>query len=111
MNGTVTGFWSYAEADNEYERNRIVRLAGLVRNEYSLITGQDLELHTDRTTRCGDDDTFLVPVITPRYFNRPECRQELTDFAAKARKRGAAQLILPIVYTRTPALPAPRTQD
>ncbi|HYS37499.1 MAG TPA: hypothetical protein VEO01_17935 [Pseudonocardiaceae bacterium] len=109
----MNGFWSYAKADNEYEGNRIVRLAELVRNEYSLITGQDLELFTDRSwpEDGHHDGAFFVPIITPRYFNQPECRQELLDFAARVRKQGAAQLMIPIVYTYTPALADPRTQD
>jgi hypothetical protein len=117
----MNGFWSHAEADNEYEWNRITRLAELVGNEYSLITGRDLELFTDRTDpqwaaewrKHVDDnlDTFFIPIITPRYFNRPECRQELLDFAARARKTGAAQLMVPIVYTHTPVLADPQSQD
>ncbi|HEY3611371.1 MAG TPA: hypothetical protein VGL06_28015 [Pseudonocardiaceae bacterium] len=108
----MNGFWSYAEADNEYERNRIVRLAELVRSEYSLITGEDLGLCTDRAAgRQQEDGAFFVPIITPRYFNQPECRAELLDFTRKARLLGAAQLIVPIVYTHTPALADPRTPD
>ncbi|HEX9335625.1 MAG TPA: toll/interleukin-1 receptor domain-containing protein [Pseudonocardiaceae bacterium] len=123
MNGSVVGFFSYAHADNACEQNRILRLAELVRDEYSLTTGQDLTLLTDRTDarwagewrdriRAGlDTATFLIPVITPRYFREPQCRQELLDFTGSARRSGAAELVLPIVYTHTRELADPTDQD
>lgn len=123
MNGSVAGFFSYAHADNACEQDRILRLAELIRGEYSLATGHDLALFTDRTgnrwvdewhdrVRTGlDTSTFFIPVITPRYFSRPECRKELVDFTCRAREHGMAELVLPIVYTHTVALTDPASDD
>ncbi|HEX4722346.1 MAG TPA: TIR domain-containing protein [Pseudonocardiaceae bacterium] len=123
MNGTVAGFFSYAHADNACEQNRILRLAELVRNEYSLATGTELALFTDRSDprwaaewqqRVGaglDTATFLIPVITPRYLRQHDCRSELLEFTTKARELGTAELVLPVVYTNTPELADPTNSD
>jgi hypothetical protein len=98
-------------------------LADLIRDEYSLTTGDDLILHTDRTTtewsaewrdRVHDGPnatTFLIPIITPRYFRQPECRAELVDFTTRARNLGLAAQVLPIVYTHTRELADPGNDD
>jgi hypothetical protein len=113
MDGSVAVFFSYAQADDNCEQHRIRRLAELVRNEYSLVTGRDLTLlgHHSAVGWRVDVDTFFVPVITPRYFREPECRRELLDFTVRARDLGAAELLVPIVYTRTRELDDPRNTD
>lgn len=123
MNGSVAGFLSYAAADNSAAHNRIVRLSELIRDEYALATGTDLTLHAsrndpqwaaewqDRVANGLDSATFLVPVITPRYFRDPACRQELIDFTTAARAHGAPELVLPIVYTHVRALTDPADRD
>ncbi|HEY0807186.1 MAG TPA: toll/interleukin-1 receptor domain-containing protein, partial [Pseudonocardiaceae bacterium] len=123
MNGSVAGFWSYAHVDNACAQNRILRLAELVRDEYSLATGRDLTLFMDRTDNRWADEwrdrvengldaaTFFVPIITPRYLRQPECRRELLDFVTRARNLGIAETVLPIVYTHTRELDDPTTPD
>jgi hypothetical protein len=123
MNGSVAGFFSYAHTDNVSEQNRIRRLAELVSAEYSLTTGQDLTLFTDRTDPRWADEwhervragtaatTFFVPIITPRYFRQPDCRAELVEFTCRARALGAAELVMPIVYTHTRELADPTSAD
>jgi hypothetical protein len=88
-------FWSYARADDEQDGGRIRSLAEAVKREYSLLTGDELALFIDRDVQWGEewrtriDDalsatTFFVPVMTPRYFARAECRRELLTFAGHA---------------------------
>jgi hypothetical protein len=113
-----SGFWSYAHQDEDQARGRISRLAQRIRDEFSLITGDDLELFLDRESLAwGDawrlridtalqDTTFFIPVITPRYFKREECRKELMKFATHARSLGAQELLLPILYVSVPDLNA-----
>jgi TIR domain len=48
--------------------------------------------------------TFLVPIITPRYFTRSECRRELLEFVAKAKSLGVEKLLLPILYIEVKGL-------
>jgi hypothetical protein len=41
---------------------------------------------------------FFVPILTPRYFQRFECRRELQTFAREAQKLGISNLILSILW-------------
>lgn len=43
----ISGFWSYAHADDEAEGGRITQLADLLRQEYELLTGEPLTLSLD----------------------------------------------------------------
>src|SRR6266542_3174846 len=114
--GDAASFWSYTHQDNELDSGRIVRLADKLRAEFALLTGAELRLFVDRDgIEWGDawrsrvDEalvatTFFIPIITPRYFERSECRRELLAFMGHARSLGLEELLLPILYVRVPAL-------
>lgn len=111
--GSVIGFWSYARRDDEAERGRISQLSRDIAEQYSMHTGEsvDIWLDLDRLRwgdrwRDGIQDAlrrvrFFIPVITPRYFQRVACRQELTFFtrATRSKYRGA---VLPVYYEDLP---------
>jgi hypothetical protein len=113
---SIAGFWSYAHADDENDEGRILALARRLEAEYNLLTAERLELFIDESTLMWGDDwreriaaalervTFFIPVITPTYFRRPECRKELMRFAREAREHRAERLILPIYYVEVPEL-------
>jgi TIR domain-containing protein len=103
-------FWSYAHEDNRSDSGNIVELAKRLAAEYSLITGEELKLFLDRDIAWGEEwrrridealveTTFFVPIVTPRYFSRPECRKEVSNFHAKAQGAGLGELLMPILYT------------
>ena len=108
----VTGFWSYAHEDNKLDGGAILKLAHLLEQEYNLIAGEPLHLFIDQDSVAWGDEwrsrinsalvetTFFIPIITPRYFMRPECRRELLEFAAKAKSLGVEELLLPILYVK-----------
>lgn len=110
---TAAGFWSYAHEDNKLDGGGVLELACLIMEEYNLISGEPLELFIDRDSIAWGDEwqnrvdsslaqtTFFIPIITPRYFMRPECRRELLEFAAKAKSLGVGELLLPILYVET----------
>jgi TIR domain len=103
-------FWSYAHDDDALDDGRILDLARRLAAEYALLTGEELQLFVDRTSiEWGDEwrrridnalaeTTFFIPVITPRYFKRDECRTELLTFVGQAESLGFGQLVLPILY-------------
>jgi len=102
-------FWSYAHEDDRSDSGHVVTLAEKLADEYSLITGCELKLFVDRDIAWGEewrrriDDalvetTFFVPILTPRYFTRRECRKEVTTFHAKAQGAGLGELLMPILY-------------
>ncbi len=107
---SAIGFWSYAHDDNDLDYGLIIELAQKVQDEYNLLTGEPLRLFVDQNSLAWGDmwrervdsvlleTTFFIPIITPRYFTRPECRRELLEFAAKARSLGVSEFLLPIIY-------------
>jgi hypothetical protein len=107
-----SGFWSYAHGDNDLDDGAILRLADLLEQEYDLLSGAPLNIFVDRNSLAWGDEwkvrvdqaltrtTFFIPVITPRYFTRPECRRELLEYSAKAKALGVDELILPILYVK-----------
>jgi hypothetical protein len=109
-NDSVAGFWSYAHDDNELDGGAILNLAHLIMDEYNLLSGESLQLFIDRSDVSWGDEwrtridlaltrtTFFIPIITPRYFVREECRRELLEFAGKAKSLGVDELLLPILY-------------
>src|SRR5215469_15861861 len=113
---TAVGFWSYAHEDNRLDDGAVLELARLITEEYNLLSGEPLELFIDRDSISWGQEwraridtvlsqtTFFIPVITPRYFTRPECRRELLEFAANAKSLGISELLLPILYVETQGL-------
>jgi TIR domain len=109
-NEVAAGFWSYAHDDNRLDGGAVLKLAGLIAEEFDLLSGEPLELFIDRASIAWGQEwraridaalsqtTFFIPIITPRYFARPECRRELLEFAAKAKSLGVEELLLPILY-------------
>lgn len=110
------GFWSYVHDDDAGEGGRITRLAERIREEYSLITGGDIEIFVDRAAIAWGDQwrgrinaalsgtTFFIPVVTPRYFRSKECRREVLIFAGHAQSLGVSELLLPILYANVQGL-------
>ncbi|HSH59671.1 MAG TPA: TIR domain-containing protein [Acidimicrobiales bacterium] len=109
-----TGFWSYVRQDDQDEGGRIVQLAHLMRARVRFLTGEEFQLFLDRDnlgwgeeweTRIREallSTMFFIPVITPTYFQRESCREELLTFSSSARALGLEELILPIYYCTVP---------
>jgi hypothetical protein len=111
INGIV-GFWSYAHDDDRLDNGAILTLARLIAEEFDLLSGEPLTLFVDhkdiswgeawqeRINTALLETTFFIPIITPRYFTRPECRRELLEFTAKAKNIGTDELLMPILYAK-----------
>jgi TIR domain len=116
MDMGVAGFWSYSHDDNEHDGQAILRLAARLQAEFALVTGETLTIFIDRNDISWGDEwrrrigtalaetTFFIPVITPLYFKRQECRNELLSFVGQAQSLGAIQLVMPILYVEVPDL-------
>ena len=104
-------FFSYAHGDNEREGGRVLRLAELIGNEFETLTGTSISIFTDNAEiKWGHDfrakldealqaTTFFIPVLTPTYFLREECRKEMTRFVTSAQALGLEELLLSIRYS------------
>jgi hypothetical protein len=112
----ATAFWSYVHKDDDAEGGRIARLARDIVDQYEMMTGDEIELFLDREHLAWGEQwkptidevvstaAFFISVITPRYFQRSECRRELNLFVREAKALGSKELVLPIVYLDVPAL-------
>ncbi|MCB9899382.1 MAG: toll/interleukin-1 receptor domain-containing protein [Planctomycetes bacterium] len=112
---SLAGFWSYVHDDDNNDLGRISQLARDIAAEYEALTGDSIELFLDKDNLEWGDDwrsrivenlarvAFFVPIVTPRYLQSPECRNELQHFARQAENNGLRSLLLPILYIRTPA--------
>ena len=113
----LLGFFSYVHDDDENDGGRIVQLGRDIVSELKAISGDDeLELFLDRENlHIGDhwrpkvDDalsnvSFFIPILTPRFFRRAECRRELQFFMDQAKLLGISEIIMPVLYIDTPEL-------
>jgi hypothetical protein len=112
----AAGFLSYARADDEREHGRISRLAADIAAAFATITGSSIDIWVDRDgIQWGDpfrkrlsealqSTTFFIPVLTPTYFLRDECRKEMQAFVTSARSLGLHELLLSIRYVDVPGL-------
>ncbi len=119
----LKGFWSYVHVDDEADGGRICQLTRDVKKQYEMLTGEEIELFVDRDNiRWGEawrneidsrlsSVAFFIPIITPRFFQSPECRCELQTFAHKAENLGIKDLVLPLLYVNFPEFREEETGD
>lgn len=105
----VNCFMSYRRADNAAYRNVVDQLKSDLSGRFEAETGRQLRIFIDRDDIGWGEDwrqkilvsikqaTFLMPVITMRYFDSDACREEFVAFYEDARRIGVTDLIMPIV--------------
>ena len=106
---SVKAFCSYVHKDNESFSHTVESLVQDFRSLHEAETGRDLEIFFDRedigwgqdlrnaVSQSVENATFLLPIITARYFQSPWCRDELLSFHGKCQALGVTELILPVV--------------
>lgn len=106
------GFWSYARGDDAALDRELTRLRARVAEEVSLLLGEEVEMFQDiHDIRTGDDwearlraeltdASFMIPVLTPRYFTRPWCREEVMTYLRLAKDRGVPARLFPLYVVR-----------
>jgi F-box protein 11 len=107
-------FMSYVRFDDQHENGRLTEFRNRLSGEVRMQTGEDFSIFQDRNDiQWGqnwkervedsiDEVTFLIPIITPNFFNSPPCREELERFLARERKLRRNDLILPVYYVSSP---------
>lgn len=110
MTNPPIAFFSYVRDDDAQDSGRLSLLRDRLQSEISIHLGSSVTIFQDRKSvgwgqnwkRRIDDaldtSTFLIPIITPRFFNSVYCRSELERFAGKAKKFDRPDLILPLYY-------------
>jgi cobaltochelatase CobT len=118
-------FMSYVRADDCHESGNITRFRERLEGEVQMQTGKAFPIFQDRNdikwgqqwkSRINEtlsNVTFLIPVITPSFFESPPCRSEFETFLLRENMVGVPRLILPFYYVQCDQLEAtfPSGQD
>jgi cobaltochelatase CobT len=103
-------FFSYVRSDDDHDSGRISQLRQQLEGEVKMQTGRPFHIFQDRNDikwgeqwkeRIEDallDVTFLIPIVTPSYFQSHACRMEFETFLVREKALGEERLILPIYY-------------
>ena len=112
-------FMSYVDFDDQHDDGRLTELGIKLGEEISMHTGEDFAIFQDRRDPLWsqlwtewlvdsvDGVTFLIPIITPRFFTDPDCRSKLEAFFEQEKKLRRNDIIFPIYYVRCPLLSDP----
>src|SRR6185437_15014145 len=104
------GFLSYVRSDDDHDYGKISDLRKRLEGELRVHLGHAFPIFQDRNDiKWGQNwkeridtsifnVTFLIPIITPSFFNSPPCRDEFVAFFLKEQQYGFNDLILPIYY-------------
>jgi len=107
-------FMSYVHSDDKY--GRLTEFCERLSDEVGACIGEDFLIFHDRKDipwgqnwkkridESLDEVTFLIPIITPSFFNSPYCRRELERFLELEKELGRNDLVLPIYYVDCPLL-------
>ena len=99
---------SYVHQDDKYER--LTTFRALLSDEVQIHTGEEFPIFQDRKDiqwgqnwkerieESLDNVTFLIPIITPSFFKRQYCRDEVERFLERERRLNRNDLILPVYY-------------
>ncbi len=112
-------FLSYSHFDDEHEGGRITELRKRLAQEVKFQTTQEFLIFQDRKDiKWGQNwesridgalgsVTFLIPILTPGFFQSEYCLSEVEKFLAREKELDRDDLILPIYYFETPSLDDP----
>jgi cobaltochelatase CobT len=103
-------FLSYVRSDDEHDGGRITAFRERLEGEVRMQTGKPFAIFQDRNdilwgqnweeriNKSLYDVTFLIPILTPSFFQSPACRWEFQAFLLKENTLGVNRLILPLYY-------------
>lgn len=109
MRQKPVAFMSYAHVDNQY--GQLTEFRERLSNEVHVQIGEEFPIFQDREDilwgqkwrqrieqALEEEITFLIPIITPSFFNSKACREELEIFLERERALKRSDLILPVYY-------------
>ena len=109
---------SYARDDDEHDLGRLSNLRIRLSGELGAQSGETFPIFQDREDIAWgqqwrkrideslDGVTFLIPILTPRFFRSAACRDELKRFLKREEELRRGDLILPIYYLDSSTLNA-----
>ncbi len=120
MTDRFEAFLSYTRLDDEYFGGAITSFRRLLELGVQVVTGdknfnifQDIDgiefgqKWKNRLDKAVSASRFLIPIVTPLFFNSDACRDELKQFMNHEKNLGRNDLILPIYFVTAPVLERP----
>ena len=113
---TPVAFMSYVRLVDAHDHGRLTEFQKRLSVEVQVQTGKKFPIFQDRDDikwgqnwqeridKSLDEITFLIPIITPGFFESPVCRDELEKFLKREKKLNRNDLILPVYYVDYPLL-------
>src|SRR5438552_18207882 len=101
----AVGFFSYVRADDKNEGGRLTKICNKLNDEVGMLSGEEFHIFQDRKDILWGQEwakrieesvnasTFLIPVITPRFFKSESCRNELELFLEREKELSRSDLI------------------
>ncbi|HKG15562.1 MAG TPA: right-handed parallel beta-helix repeat-containing protein [Pyrinomonadaceae bacterium] len=114
-------FLSYVHSDDKY--GHVTAFRERLSDEVQMQVGIEFPIFQDRKDIQWGDNwreriegsldavTFLIPVVTPSFFNSEHCRAELRRFLKRQQELGRGDLILPVYFIDTPLLNEDELRD
>jgi hypothetical protein len=106
-------FLSYARSDdNKRDGAWISELKTALEVALRALSGKEISIWQDvdgivwgerferKIVSSADDAVFLIPIVTPSYFESEYCRKELEQFIEREKTERFKDLILPIYYIK-----------
>lgn len=117
---SAEAFLSYAHYDDKFLRGAIQHMREDLEDAIKFVTGQDFRIFLDMDgiefgqhwpTQLSDQlkaARFLIPILSPNYFQSNACQQEALEFIQYEAEVGRNDLILPIYLVDTPFVDDPK---
>jgi hypothetical protein len=115
----ITGFFSYARADDKNSRGGLSELHNRIHSELCILLGRsetDLVLWKDTgeiphgtlwqelIEQAVAGSIFFIPIVTPAAINSSFCQFEYEAFVRREAELGRSNLVFPILYIDVPEL-------
>lgn len=112
----TVAFFSYTRADDNASAGILSKARALLEKRVHVKYGHKINIFQDtddikygdnwkrRLDAALDEANYLLPIITPLFFNSEPCREELSRFLEKSKSLGRDDLVVPILFLDTPAL-------
>jgi hypothetical protein len=109
MRQKPAAFMSYAHIDNQY--GQLTEFRERLSHEVHVQTGIEFPIFQDRNDillgqnwrqriedALEEEINFLIPIVTPSFFNSDACREELELFLEREKALNRNDLVLPVYY-------------
>jgi F-box protein 11 len=121
--GEPIAFLSYTRFDDAHEEGKITQFCERLSAEVKFLTGREFPIFRDnkdikwgqswrsRIEQGLDAAVFLIPILTPSYFQSQACLEEYELFKKREEQLGRHDLILPVYYVECDEMADPGIRE